>query len=67
MTLVFALNELFKACRIVTEGVTCMVRQRKVVDQLEHEGYDTLDAILLLEYLEENIAHRNRVEKQVLG
>jgi hypothetical protein len=46
-----------------------MVRQRKIVDKLEQQGYDTLDAILLLEYLEEMqeqyVAHRNRLEQQV--
>jgi hypothetical protein len=48
-----------------------MVCQRKIVDKLEQQGYDTLDAILLLEYLEEMqeqyVAHRNRLEQQVLG
>jgi hypothetical protein len=37
---------------------------------LERQGYDTLDAILFLEYLEEMqaqyVAHRNRLEQQVL-
>ena len=47
-----------------------MVRQRKIVDKLEQQGYDTLDAILFLEYLEEMqeqyVAHLNRLEQQVL-
>jgi hypothetical protein len=71
MTLVIALSELSKARRIVVDGEKCMVRQREIVDQLERQGYDTLDAILFLEYLEEMqeqyVAHRNRLEQQVLG
>ena len=71
MTLVIALSELSKARRIVMDGEKCMVRQREIVDQLERQGYDTLDAILFLEYLEEMqeqyVAHRNRLEQQVLG
>jgi hypothetical protein len=71
MTLVIALRELSKARRIVVDGEKCMLRQREIVDQLERQGYDTLDAILFLEYLEEMqaryVAHRNRLEQQVLG
>jgi hypothetical protein len=41
-----------------------------VLDRLEREGHDTLDAILFLEYLEEvqeqYEAHQDRLEKQVL-
>jgi hypothetical protein len=70
MTLVIALRELSKARRIVVDGEECMVRQREIVDRLERQGYDTLDAILFLEYLEEMqaqyVAHRNRLEQQVL-
>jgi hypothetical protein len=70
MTLVIALSELSKARRIVVDGEECMVRQREIVDRLERQGYDTLDAILFLEYLEEMqaqyVAHRNRLEQQVL-
>ena len=71
MTLVIALSELSKARRIVVDGEECMLRQREIVDRLERQGYDTLDAILFLEYLEEMqaqyVAHRNRLEQQVLG
>jgi hypothetical protein len=70
MTLVIALSELSKARRIVVDGEECMLRQRTIVDRLERQGYDTLDAILFLEYLEEMqaqyVAHRNRLEQQVL-
>jgi hypothetical protein len=70
MTLVIALSELSKARRIVVDGEECMLRQREIVDRLEQQGYDTLDAILFLEYLEEMqaqyVAHRNRLEQQVL-
>jgi hypothetical protein len=70
MTLVIALSELSKARRIVVDGEECMLRQREIVDRLERQGYDTLDAILFLEYLEEMqaqyVAHRNRLEQQVL-
>jgi hypothetical protein len=70
MTLVIALSELSKARRIVVDGEECMLRQRETVDRLERQGYDTLDAILFLEYLEEMqaqyVAHRNRLEQQVL-
>jgi hypothetical protein len=71
MTLVIALRELSKARPTVVDGEKCMLRQREIVDQLERQGYDTLDAILFLEYLEEMqaqyVAHRNRLEQQVLG
>jgi hypothetical protein len=43
--------------------------QRRIVDKLERRGYDALDAIFL-EYLEEMqeqyVAHRDRLERQVL-
>jgi hypothetical protein len=71
MTLVFALNELSKARRFVAEGEKCVVLQRRIIDKLERQGYDALDAILFLEYLEEMqeqyVDHRNRPELQVLG
>lgn len=52
MNLVIALDELHKARRIVADGEKCLVEQRKVVDRLESDGCDTLDAIQFLEYLE---------------
>ena len=71
MSLVIALSELSKARRFVVDGEKCMVRQREVVDRLERGGYDTLDAILFLEYLEDMqeqyVIHRDRLEQQVMG
>ena len=71
MTLVIALSESSTARRLVADGEKCIVRQRGIVAKLERQGYDTLDAILFLEYLEEMqeqyVAHRNRLEQQVLG
>jgi hypothetical protein len=70
MNLVIALDELRKARRLVTDGEKCLGGHRKVLDRLEREGHDTLDAILFLEYLEEvqeqYEAHQDRLEKQVL-
>jgi len=70
MSLVIALSELSKARRFVDDGEKCMVHQRKIVDTLERQGYDTLDAILFQEYLEamqgQYVAHRDRLEEQVL-
>jgi hypothetical protein len=69
--LVVALHELQKARRFVRDGKRCMVRQRNIIDQLERRGEDTTEAILFLEYLEEMqgqyVAHRDRLESQVLG
>jgi hypothetical protein len=52
------------------DGEQCMLRQRKVVDQMERQGFDTLNAILFLEYLEEMqaqyLALRDRLERQLL-
>jgi hypothetical protein len=71
VTLIVVLGELSKARRFVADGEKCMVRQRRIIDKLEQQGYDTLDAILFLEYLEgvqeQYVAHRNRLEQQVLG
>jgi FtsZ-binding cell division protein ZapB len=47
-----------------------LVDQREVVDRLERKGQDALDAILFLEDLEEiqeeYVAHRDRLERQVM-
>ena len=44
--------------------------QRNIVDRLERRGQDPLDAILFLETLddvqEEYVAHRDRLERQVM-
>ena len=70
MNLVVTLEQLRKARRFVIDGEQCMLRQRKVVDQMERQGFDTLNAILFLEYLEEMqaqyLALRDRLERQLL-
>jgi hypothetical protein len=71
MNLVFALDQLRKARRLVKDGQKSMVRQRETVARLESRGHDATEALLFLEYLEEMQAkyevHREQVEKQVLG
>ena len=61
---------LVKARECVAEGEEYLVDQRKVVDRLERRGKDPLDAILFLEDLEEvqeeYVAHRDRLEWQVM-
>ena len=70
MNLVVALDELGKARRIVTDGAKYVHRQRQIVDHLECQGHDALEAILFLECLEEMqegyVAHRDRLERQLL-
>jgi hypothetical protein len=70
MSLVVTLELLFKAREYVAEGEECLVDQRKIVDRLERRGQDSIDAILFLEDLEdvqeEYVAHRDRLERQVL-
>jgi hypothetical protein len=70
MSLVETLELLIKAREYVAEGEEYLVDQREVVDRLERKGQDALDAILLLEDLEEiqeeYVAHRNRLERQVM-
>ena len=70
MELVVTLDQLREARRFVTDGEKCIVGQRKIVERLERQGYDTLDALVFLEYLEgmqnEYVAHRDRLERQVL-
>ena len=53
MSLVETLELLVKAREYVAEGEEYVVDQRDVVDRLERKGQDALDAILLLEDLEE--------------
>jgi hypothetical protein len=68
MSLVETLELLIKAREYVAEGEEYLVDQREVVDRLERKGQDALDAILLLEDLEEiqeeYVAHR--LERQVM-
>jgi hypothetical protein len=64
------LGLLSHARRRVADGNKCLVAQRMIVEDLERDGYDTLDAILFLEYLEEAqaeyVAYRNRLERKLL-
>jgi hypothetical protein len=70
MNLVVTLEHLRKARRFVVDGEKCMVRQRKIVDRMDRQGFDTLNAILFLEYLEEMqsqyVALRDQLERQLL-
>ena len=70
MSLVETLEWLVKAREYVAEGEECLVDQRNIVDRLERRGQDPLDAILFLETLEdvqeEYVAHRDRLERQVM-
>ena len=70
MSLVETLELLVKAREYVAEGEECLVDQRNIVDRLERRGQDPLDAILFLENLEdvqeEYVAHRDRLERQIL-
>jgi hypothetical protein len=70
MKLVVTLDELAKARHYVSDGNKWLAHQRKILDDLERNGSDTLDAILFLEQLEEMqeqyVAHRDRLEQQIL-
>ena len=70
MSLVETLELLVKAREYVAEGEECLVDQRNIVDRSERRGQDPLDAILFLETLEdvqeEYVAHRDRLERQVM-
>ena len=69
MSLVETLELLVKAREYVAEGEECLVDQRNIVDRSERRGQDPL-AILFLETLEvvqeEYVAHRDRLERQVM-
>ena len=71
MELTETLELLSYARRCVADGNKCLLAQRMIIEDLERDGYDTLDAILFLEYLEEAqteyIAHRDRLERKVLS
>ena len=70
MSLVETLELLVKAREYVAEGEECLVDQRNIADRLEPRGQDPLHAILFLETLEdvqeEYVAHRDRLERQVM-
>ena len=53
MSLVGTLELLAKARQYVADGEECLVDQRKIADLLERRGHDPLNAIRLLEDLEE--------------
>ena len=71
MQLTATLDELSKARQYVTDGAKCVFDQRRVVERLERQGRDALNAILFLEYLEEMqeqyVSHRDRIEQRLLG
>jgi hypothetical protein len=64
------LDHLAKARKYAADGNKFIARQRALIDRLERQDLDTLDAILFLEYLEEQqeqyVEHRDRLEQQVL-
>ncbi|MBT1516836.1 hypothetical protein KIP88_41265 [Bradyrhizobium sp. SRL28] len=70
MSLVQTLELLDRAREYVDQGEEFLVDQRKIVERLERRGQDPLDAILFLEDLEEvqeeYVAHRDRLERQVM-
>ena len=71
MSLVETLALLDKAREYVAEGEEDLVDQREIVERLERRGHDPLDAILLLEDLEDMqdvyVAHRDRLERRVMS
>jgi hypothetical protein len=54
----------------VANGERYVIAQRMLIDDLERDGFDTLDAELFLDYLEEAqaeyIAFRDRLEHKLL-
>jgi hypothetical protein len=70
MILVETLKLLSRARQYVEEGKQCVLSQREIVELLEQRGRDPLEAILFLEDLEEvqeaYVAHRDRLERQVM-
>jgi len=70
MILVETLKLLSRARQYVEEGKQCALSQREIVELLEQRGRDPLEAILFLEDLEEvqeaYVAHRDRLERQVM-
>ena len=70
MELTTALSELATARQYVADGAKSVLTQRRLVERLERQGRDSLEAGLLLDCLEEMqeqyLSHRDRLEKQVL-
>jgi hypothetical protein len=69
MGLTETLGLLRTARQRVADGNKCLVAQRMIIEDLERDGYDTLDAIFFLEYLEEvqaeYVAYRDRLERKL--
>jgi hypothetical protein len=70
MCLVETLELLSNARRYVADGEKSLAHQRKIIDRLDRQGRDDLDALLFLEYLEEMQdqyeAHRDSLEQRVI-
>jgi hypothetical protein len=71
MRLVETLELLSKARQYVEQGAQCVLYQREIVDGLERQGCDPLEAILFLETLEEMqdayVAHLDTLERKVMA
>ena len=70
MSLVETLGYLSSARKFVADGERELASQRKTVRRIEERGGDPLQAILILEEIEEMqqvyVDHRDRLEQQVL-
>jgi hypothetical protein len=71
MRLTETLGLLSEARRFVIEGARLVIEQRAIVQHLERNGYDTLEAFAHLELLEgmqaEYIDHLEKLERKVTG
>jgi hypothetical protein len=69
MGLTEILGLLSSARQRVANGNRYVVAQRMIMDDLERDGFDTIDAELFLDYLEEAqaayIAYRDRLERKL--
>ena len=70
MSLVETLDLLSKARQYVEQGEQCVLHRHEIIGRLERRGRDSLEAILLLETLEDMqdayVAHRDSLERIVL-
>ena len=70
MCLVETLELLSNARRYVADGEKSLAHQRKIIDRLDRQGRDDLDALLFLEYLEEMQdqyeAHRDSLDRRII-
>jgi hypothetical protein len=59
------------ARRYVADREKSLAHRRKIIDRLDRQGRDNLDALLFLEYLEEMQdkyeAHRDSLEQRVIA